>query len=750
MKYIFISYDAILAFTSSFVYQSIEYSECKNLCDILRNQSGGFNSPQIFLHYGERGLFFYTKNIDKKRGIIFDLDTFHGFVDVTTDDKLIMMFQRVLKYAVRYFDNLPKVICEHELENKKTLVYPFPFTANRDSFKVLIDRNSLKQERKGKNYLTAFYFGRESGEFNTANANKVVEDLAKITFVTIQKENDKNQSPSLNVIDLNSRELTIDSHIGYDNWQHYLTDTQRAFVQSEIVGPVRLEGAAGTGKTISLILKCIYLLKEHIQRETEFHIIFITHSLATKERICALFSNNWNDFSKYVERNEEHYQQSICITTLQEWSANHLGTNHIEENEYLDKDAADAKMLQQMYIDQAVDNIVNNNLKALSVICSSEFYEFITQENSDTKSELLQYEIAVLIKGRAKGKKDIYLSMDRPIQAIPLRNESDRRVMFSIFQNYQESLEKVGQYDSDDIIITTLGNIDTPIWNRRRIRDGYDVCFVDEAHLFNLNELSILHFINRIETKRNIIYAIDKSQSIGDMGWTQTELMNLIGEYRDDNFVKLNTNFRSSPEIVTVAFHILSSGATLFTNFEKPSESILYNLTRQEEQKCIEPTYTLFDTDIEMIEAAFVWANRYHKEKQVKKSRILITTTTNKLTKEIEEYAITNNKQFLLLKSRNDTKATESINADKYIIGGVDYIGGLEFDAVIIIGVDKGRVPPLRSACNEAYHFMDYAWHSRMYVAITRAKYALQIMGNKINGNSPMLQSLLDTSVLKS
>ena len=35
-----------------------------------------------------------------------------------------------------------------------------------------------------------------------------------------------------------------------------------------------------------------------------------------------------------------------------------------------------------------------------------------------------------------------------------------------------------------------------------------------------------------------------------------------------------------------------------------------------------------------------------------------------------------------------------AFEGNKYILGGIDYVGGLEFEAVVIIGVDEGRVPP--------------------------------------------------------
>lgn len=79
----------------------------------------------------------------------------------------------------------------------------------------------------------------------------------------------------------------------------------------------------------------------------------------------------------------------------------------------------------------------------------------------------------------------------------------------------------------------------------------------------------------------------------------------------------------------------------------------------------------------------------------------------------------------------------------RYVLGFIDYIGGLEFDAVVIVGVDKGRVP--NNDGKEGTIYQSYEWHNRMYVAITRAKYAVAILGNKSYTESPLLRKAIDS-----
>jgi hypothetical protein len=57
---------------------------------------------------------------------------------------------------------------------------------------------------------------------------------------------------------------------------------------------------------------------------------------------------------------------------------------------------------------------------------------------------------------------------------------------------------------------------------------------------------------------------VDRSQAVGDKGWSTEDIANTIGDLRgsdaDDLGQIVRTVFRSSPEIVNLAFSILSSG----------------------------------------------------------------------------------------------------------------------------------------------------------------------------------------------
>lgn len=738
MKYILFTFDVLVEFTSGRFYQVSDYNSGKMLLDLMLSKDPHkWISSRIRISSNDKGIILYTANVNKKKALIFDMETFCG-LNQCPEDKQMMMLQRILKYATRYFDGQQTVKCEKEIANTKTtIVYPFPFVATKNVEKVFIDRNSFKQDRKGKDYLTVYGFGTsENIIFNATNARKAVEDLEhlKVEIGDIVNEGDA----LMKITELEPFDIPIDGRMDFDSWLTYITNSQKAFITKEIHGPERLEGAAGTGKTISMILRCVNILQQKINAKQPYRIIFVTHSLATKERIKEIFLNVWADF-EYYGTNGMVDSNFINVTTLQEWCGEHIGAFTVHSDQFLDKDAADSKLLQRWYVMQAYDKVYAQTKESLQILCSKEFNKFLTETTKDALSELFQQEIAVMIKGRAGQNVVKYKSLDRPTYAMPLKNDADKDFVFAVYKEYRLSLIEQNKYDNDDIVLSALKNFDTPIWDRLRSTDGYDCCFIDETHLFNINELTIFQYLNKEKTANHIIYAIDKSQAVGDWGIDENLITRAFGIESETEY-GFNVMFRNSPEIVDLAFCILSHGASLFTNFDNPLDYFQYGFTREQEMKCTFPQYYLYDTDKYMLDALFLLLQEQSREKQFKKSSILIAFTTEELLYEAKKISIERHIPFECLASRCDINTVnKAVQNNKYVYAGIDYVGGLEFESVFIVGVDKGRVPPEGEENAESSHILNYAWHNRMYVAITRAKYAVTLLGNNVTGESPLL-----------
>ena len=351
----------------------------------------------------------------------------------------------------------------------------------------------------------------------------------------------------------------------------------------------------------------------------------------------------------------------------------------------------------------------------------------------------------MVIKGQAGGDIEVYKKLKRPKYGIPCKKDADYNLLFLIYTKYQEKLEVSGQYDSDDIVISATHQLTAPIWKRRRDKEGFDACFVDETHLFNKNELNIFHYLNKTAIKNHIVVAIDRSQHIGEPTIYDEDSMEEMNLGKKNAIAsKFKTMFRSSPDIVTLAYSVLSSGIQLFGNeLENPIENTISDFTADEENKFSRPQYLLLPSEDDVVEKAFSEADRYVSENGCKRSDVLIIGVSSYYSQKLEDYAHKHNKAAVCIKRRGDTEIYKDADENqRYVIGDIDYIGGLEFLYVVIAGIDADNVPPSKaSGENEgSYMYVKYSWYNRMYVALTRAKYGVTLIGCKVYGVSPLLE----------
>lgn len=103
----------------------------------------------------------------------------------------------------------------------------------------------------------------------------------------------------------------------------------------------------------------------------------------------------------------------------------------------------------------------------------------------------------------------------------------------------------------------------------------------------------------------------------------------------------------------------------------------------------------------------------------------------------------------LFMYSSSNFPSIKAKRNNRYLIGGIDYVGGLEFDYIIIIGVDDNRVLPKQHQKNKDFHFSNYAWHRRMYVALTRARFGVLMIGDKVYGHSYMFENAMHNKFIE-
>jgi superfamily I DNA/RNA helicase len=122
---------------------------------------------------------------------------------------------------------------------------------------------------------------------------------------------------------------------------------------------------------------------------------------------------------------------------------------------------------------------------------------------------------------------------------------------------------------------------------------------------------------------------------------------------------------------------------------------------------------------------------------------IAIVLFSDELFHAMVKLANEHNKPVELLKHRGDYEVVRRAQTNgRFVLSLADYVGGLEFDGVVLVGVDEGRVPPFAEAHHaQSRAYMSFASHNRLYVAITRARYQVTVLGVKERGSSKILKA---------
>lgn len=197
--------------------------------------------------------------------------------------------------------------------------------------------------------------------------------------------------------------------------------------------------------------------------------------------------------------------QRINVTTLQGYCAAYVG---IQDTQIIDLDASEAKQYQLLLIQDAYSKMCGAVCNTYKYIMSEDAVAFYENEEENKIILMLQHEFSIRIKGMAEGDLERYKKLDSQKNGIPLVNDADKEYVYSIFKEYQQSLETQSVYDTDDIILEALARLNAPLWRRARVKEGIDYLLVDEMHLFNLNEQQVFHFLTKDGEQKKYRYVL--------------------------------------------------------------------------------------------------------------------------------------------------------------------------------------------------------------------------------------------------
>lgn len=235
-------------------------------------------------------------------------------------------------------------------------------------------------------------------------------------------------------------------------------------------------------------------------------------------------------------------EQTIRFTTLLEFCEKF---SEIESTSVLDYDAGNAKSYQLQLIQQVLEEAKNNyTINTYLPLLSKnvqEVFSDLTEGSIQSICSILQHEFSIQIKGRTDCTLEKYIELPSIQNGLLCESKTDKEFIFRLFTEYQKILNTYNNFDVDDVILETLSRMNAPVWRRLRFEEGYDYIFVDEMHLFNINEQSVFHFLTKDYNKKDIpiCFALDYCQAIGDRGNTTNDYIeNAFGKIEKRNIIR--------------------------------------------------------------------------------------------------------------------------------------------------------------------------------------------------------------------
>ena len=540
-------------------------------------------------------------------------------------------------------------------------------------------------------------------------------------------------------IEEDQRYLTLE--YTYEDWIKEgspLNDLQRTILSSNslLSRPLRIMGAAGTGKSLLMQLLAIKRLKYAEERGEPVKIIYICHN----NEMCTSVTDRFDTLGaiKYIV--DENSDQQLKISTLFEYC---VETNKdLSEKMIMSTDAYQNKEYQKSIISRYLGETIDEYNK--KGVLKQKQYPIISQiieaNAREVFIEVLANEIGVAIKGRIENYyEQQYTESETPLSRLhSVLNVAERQFVYKVFTKYHNEMFVNGhKLDSDDVAISFLQSKKTPIWNLQRQTEGFDFVFVDETQLFNDNERQLFSLITKSnKTHVPIAIALDEAQDLKGgvhRGFASLGIPDL------DNQILTNVH-RCTPSILNLAFHVIQRTTDLFGSEFPNFTSNTVSLVNEEGIDSVKPLLVVAKEDL-----ATEVLNQVISLRNGNNRKICVVIHSNrhwiKITKKLQSEL---NGNLVILERRGKVLP---VDKPTIALARPESVGGQEFEVVISVGLEEGVVPEKVSYQPLQLAFEQQALRE-MYLSFTRAKNVLRVVNSKGSSPTDVLQVAISNKLL--
>jgi superfamily I DNA/RNA helicase len=507
----------------------------------------------------------------------------------------------------------------------------------------------------------------------------------------------------------------------YDKWiqSNALNEAQRRILESDALQkhPVRVIGPAGSGKTLLMQLLAMRYLISAQRKAANTSILYVVHNSAMAQMVADRFR------TLGAEEFMTSSSQALDVITLASYGQGRVG---IPDSMVIDKDAQKTKQFQLEQVRASLREILGINQEA--VANKSRLLTQVSKSDDlfSIFSLLIMAEISSAIKGRGLiDDERRYVGAEAPLSRLHrILNTFERKIVYDCFRRYNQVVfEEYELLDSDDVAISLLGRLRTPIWQLKRKTEGFDFVFIDEAQLFNENERRIFPFLSKGTTPHApIVLALDAAQE--PFGFSSAGLAAVgIADIEDK---ELPSTHRSTQEIIDLAFFVIQQTTDLFGPDFPDFKRVEVGLSASQKVLAAPPVIVECNEDAKNFGRFVVKTVQKLRAKNVRQIAVICHGET--YWEEMRQEFLASQLPLHVLVQRG-----EKLTPDQplVVLSRPNLIGGQEFDAVVLVGLEQGLVPP-RIADNAALAAaIEQQVMREMYLSITRARTRLIVAINQ-------------------
>lgn len=640
-------------------------------------------------------------------------------------DHRLEAFERCVKAALSIFEPTINIPVHWKPWNRgSVLSFQSNSRSSGETARILLDRSPI-----GSGHAYAFDLTERQQDFAHAQpdydlfidaASEYEGALSSLDFRSSTTTDRKR------IVDLSGRlpqgftyGLTLD-----DWYKSKLTKRQREFVDFEMNQSVRLRGAAGTGKTIALIIKFIHEIYKRDSAGEKYRFVFLTHSWATAELIRSIISV-LDERDVLARADNDHL---VLVTTLLDL-ANRAIAYDLHNLTPLSVDGLEGRTLQMEVLASVLQSYRNSVWITRRGPCTEPFRKFIEAPSGSPAQKLFCWEIlnefACVLDAEgvrdSRERRERYLSERRRNWMMRLENVSEREVILELYTEFRRELREMKAVGVDQMISDFLGYLDSFRWDAVRHTEGYDAVFVDELHLFNRQERMAFHHLMRDASSQPIVLmAYDAKQSPRDtfVGLEHDEVEQ-YNFWRDAKLgkverIELQEVFRYTPQIGRVLHHIDQS----FPAADLEEEWVPFQGRSQLADGPL-PLACVLKDSLEQYKVVFERASE--AAQRLGSGRRVAVLSMSYDGFELYLKAMNFRDRFVAIQSRE--QFSEIAHAGKrFIYSMPEFIAGLQFDAVFLIDVNDGDLSNSANSIGAKRRFA-----SLLYLGASRAAQVLEV-----------------------